>query len=183
MNIEELISKGENLEKGIYLQYKENGPFYYEIYKSQNETEYENWISLVKRFIRNEDEKEFDKMIEIFEDIDPKNHTKILATLRAIKEIPNKSKKEVIKQEKGIHINITQSQNQQTNVSINLIIEAFQDELNGNQRKEIQTIIDDKELEPEKKKSKIVETLKKFGGDIASNILANILTNPSFFGF
>ena len=85
MNIEELISKGENLEKGIYLQYKENGPFYYEIYKSQNETEYENWISLVKRFIRNEDEKEFDKMIEIFEDIDPKNHTKILATLRAIK--------------------------------------------------------------------------------------------------
>ncbi|ATA78363.1 hypothetical protein CGC59_01165 [Capnocytophaga sputigena] len=183
MNIEELISKGENFEKGIYLEYKENGPFSYEIYKSQNETEYENWISLVKRFIRNEDEKEFDKMKEIFEDIDPKNHTKILATLRAIKEIPNKSKKEVIKQEKGIHINITQSQNQQTSVSINLIIEAFQDELNGKQQKEIQTIIDDKELEPEKKKSKIVETLKKFGGDVASNILANILTNPSFFGF
>ena len=183
MNIEELISKGENLKKGIYLEYKENGPFPYEIYKSQNETEYENWILLVKRFIRNEDEKEFDKMKEIFEDIDPKNHTKILATLRAIKEIPNKSKKEVIKQEKGIHINITQSQNQQTSVSINLIIEAFQDELNGNQRKEIQTIIDDKELEPKKKKSKIVETLKKFGGDISSNILANILTNPSFFGF
>lgn len=183
MNIEELISKGENLEKSIYLEHKASGFLPYDIYNSQNKTEYQNWISSVKRFIRNEDEKEFDEMIKIFKDIDPENHTKILATLRAIKKIPNKSKKEVIKQEKGIHINITQSQNQQTNVSINLIIEAFQDELNGNQRKEIQTIIDDKELEPEKKKSKIVETLKKFGGDIASNILANILTNPSFFGF
>ena len=185
MNIDELISEGEKLKESIYKDpnYNKNVYFPYDIYKSENETEYENWISSVKRFIRNEDEKGFDKMIEIFEDIDPKNHTKILATLRAIKEIPNKSKKEVIKQEKGIHINITQSQNQQTNVSINLIIKAFQDELNGNQRKEIQTIIDDKELEPEKKKSKIVETLKKFGSDVASNILDNILTNPSFFGF
>ena len=185
MNIDELISEGEKLKESIYKDpnYNKKVYFPYDIYKSTNETEYENWISSVKRFIRNEDEKEFNEMIKIFKDIDPKNHTKILATLRAIKEIPNKSKKEVIKQEKGIHINITQSQNQQTNVSINLIIEAFQDELNGNQRKEIQTIIDDKELEPEKKKSKIVETLKKFGSDVASNILANILTNPSFFGF
>jgi hypothetical protein len=185
MNIDKLISKGEKLGKSIYKDPNYNKDIYfpYDVYKTKEENEYENWISSVKRFIRNEDEKEFNEMIKIFKDIDPKNHTKILATLRAIKEIPNKSKKEVIKQEKGIHINITQSQNQQTNVSINLIIEAFQDELNGNQRKEIQTIIDDKELEPEKKKSKIVETLKKFGSDVASNILANILTNPSFFGF
>ena len=179
MNIEDLILEGENLTESIYLE----DIFPYDIYKSTNETEYENWISSVKRFIRNEDEKEFNEMINVFKDIHPENHTKILATLRAIKKIPNKSKKEVIKQEKDIYINITQSQNQQTSVSINLIIKAFQDELNGKQQKEIQSIIDDKELEPEKKKSKIVETLKKFGGDIASNILANILTNPSFFGF
>ena len=185
MNIDELISEGEKLKESIYKDpnYNKNVYFPYDIYKSENETEYENWISSVKRFIRNEDEKEFNEMINVFKNIHPENHIKILATLKAIRDIPNKSKKEVIKQEKGIHINITQSQNQQTNVSINLIIEAFQDELNGNQRKEIQTIIDDKELEPEKKKSKIVETLKKFGGDVASNILANILTNPSFFGF
>lgn len=185
MNIDELISEGEKLKESIYKDpnYNKKVYFPYDIYKSTNETEYENWISSVKRFIRNEDEKEFNEMINVFKDIDPKNHTKILATLRAIREIPNKPKKEVIKQEKGIHINITQSQNQQTNVSINLIIKAFQDELNDKQQNEIQTIIDDKGLEPEKKKSKIVETLKKFGGDVASNILANILTNPSFFGF
>ena len=138
MNIDELISEGEKLKESIYKDpnYNKNVYFPYDIYKSENETEYENWISSVKRFIRNEDEKEFNEMIKIFKDIDPKNHTKILATLRAIKEIPNKPKKEVIKQEKGIHINITQSQNQQTSVSINLIIEAFKNELNDNQRKE-----------------------------------------------
>jgi hypothetical protein len=185
MNIDELILKGEKLGKSIYKDpnYNKDICFPYDVYKTKEEDEYENWISSVKRFIRNEDEKEFNEMIKIFKDIDPKNHTKILATLRAIKEIPNKPKKEVIKQEKGLHINITQSQNQQTNVSINLIIKAFQDELNGKQQNEIQSIIDDKELEPEKKKSKIIETLKKFGSDVASNILANILTNPSFFGF
>lgn len=183
MNIEDLILEGERLENTLYKENIPPGILALPYYKSREDKNYQNWISSVKRFIRNEDEKEFNEMINVFKDIHLENHTKILATLRAIKEIPNKSKKEVIKQEKGIHINITQSQNQQTNVSINLIIEAFQDELNGNQRKEIQTIIDDKELEPEKKKSKIVETLKKFGGDVASNILANILTNSSFFGF
>jgi len=183
MNIEDLILKGEKLENTLYEVPIPPNVIALPFYESRDKKAYQDWISLVKRFIRNEDEKEFNQMMNVFEDIHPENHAKILATLIAIKEIPNKSKKEVIKQEKGIHINITQSQNQQTNVSINLIIEAFQDELNGNQRKEIQTIIDDKELEPEKKKSKIVETLKKFGGDVASNILANILTNPSFFGF
>ena len=65
MNVEELISKGENLEKSIYLEYKASGFFPYDIYNSQNKTEYQNWISSVKRFIRNEDEKEFDEMIKI----------------------------------------------------------------------------------------------------------------------
>ncbi len=179
MNIEELISKGEELKKTIFLSEEHMG---YKTYNSRKEEEYQNWISLVKRFIKRENESDFIGLEYAFNRINPDYHQKILATLRAIKEIPNKSIKESIKQEKGVNINIIQNQNQQTNISINLIIQAFQDELNGNQRKEIQTIIDDKELEPEKKKSKIVETLKKFGSDVASNILANILTNPSFFG-
>lgn len=180
MNIEELISKGEELEKTIFLLKEYMG---YKTYNSRKEEEYQNWISLVKRFIKRENESDFIELEYAFNRINRDYHQKILATLRAIKEFPNKSIKESIKQEKGVNINIIQNQNQQTNISINLIIQAFQDELNGNQRKEIQTIIDDKELEPEKKKSKIVETLKKFGSDVASNVLANILTNPSFLGF
>ena len=169
MNVEELISKGENLEKSIYLERKASGFFPYDIYNSQNKTEYQNWISIIKRLIKSK----YSSELNDFEKL----------SINIIKEIPDEPENKVSNKEQGLHINITQSQNQQTTISINLIIEAFQDELNGNQRKEIQTIIDDKELEPEKKKSKIIETLKKFGSDVASNILANILTNPSFFGF
>lgn len=182
MNIEDLILEGERLENTLYKENIPPGILALPYYKSREDKNYQNWISSVKRFIRNEDEKEFNEMINVFKDIHPENHTKILATLRAIKEIPNNSKIKIIKKEKNLPV-VNVYQNQQTNVSINLIIEAFKSELNDNQRKEIQTIVDDKELEPKKKKSKIVETFKKFGGDLASNILANILTNPSFFGF
>jgi len=183
MNIEDLILEGENLRESIYLENKASVFFPYNIYKSTNETEYQSWISLIQRLIKIKYPSELNDFEKLSIDIDPENHRKILALLNSIKEIPDEPENKVSNKEQGLHINITQSQNQQTNVSINLIIEAFKSELNDNQRKEIQTIIDDKELEPEKKKSKIVETLKKFGGDIASNILANILTNPSFFGF
>ena len=82
----------------------------------------------------------------------------------------------------GLHINITQSQNQQTQISLNLLIESIQEELKGSELKELQSIIDEKGIEPTDKKNKIVETLKKFGGDVATNIIANILTNPSLIG-
>ena len=82
---------------------------------------------------------------------------------------------------KGFHINITQNQNQETKISLSLLIDSIQEELKGSELKEIQTIIDDEEIESETKKSKIIETLKKFGGDVATNIVANILTNPALY--
>lgn len=83
---------------------------------------------------------------------------------------------------KGVHINITQTQQQKTQISLSLLIESIQEELKGSQLKELQAIIEEKETEPIEKKNKIVETLKKFGGDVTSNIVANILTTPSLFG-
>ena len=177
--IENLISKGKELQNSIYIQ--DNS--FLTIYNSTDETKYQSWISLIQRLVKIKYPSELSYFEKLSREIDPENHKKLLGLLNAIKEIPDEPDNKFSNKEQGLHINITQSQNQQTNVSINLIIEAFKSELNNNQRKEIQTIIDDKELEPEKKKSKIVETFKKFGGDLASNILANILTNPSFFGF
>lgn len=83
----------------------------------------------------------------------------------------------------GLHINITQnqSQNQETKINLSLLIESIQEELKGSELKEIQTIIDNQEIEPQVKKNKIIETLKKFGGDVATNIIANILTNPALY--
>lgn len=180
MTIEELILKGEELKTSIYF-YRDNR--LYKEYKSNEEEKYQSWLSSVKRIIDTKYKSSIGRLRPYENHISPENHIKILGILEGIKNFPDEPESTNSNKEQGFNINISQTQNQQTSVSINLIIEAFQDELNGNQRKEIQTIIDDKGLEPEKKKSKIVETLKKFGGDIASNILANILTNPSFFGF
>ena len=35
---------------------------------------------------------------------------------------------------------------------------------------------------PEEKKVKLIDKIKSFGSDIASNIVAGILTNPAIFG-
>jgi len=115
----------------------------------------------------------------------PGNKRKAIALIEGlIKEIerfgvPKQAEKD---DNKSLNINITQTQNQTTQISLSLLIESIQDELKGGQLKELQAIIEEKDIEPIEKKSKIIETLKKFGGDVASNIVANILTNPSLFG-
>ena len=77
----------------------------------------------------------------------------------------------------GINITLTQNQT----VSVNLLVSALEDELTVTQLKEVKEIM--KSDEPkETKKEKIISKIKSFGGDIASNILANILTNPNIWG-
>ena len=88
----------------------------------------------------------------------------------------------IVKKESGLNINITQSQNQETKINLSLFIESIQEELTGNQLKELQSIFGDDKLEREDKKSIIIDKLKKIGTDLATNILANILTNPTLFG-
>lgn len=101
-----------------------------------------------------------------------------------IKEIKRFGLPELVdnKKEEGLNINITQSQNQETRISLSLFIESIQEELTGSQLKELQAVISDNKLDKEEKKSKIINKLKHFGGDIATNILANVLSNPSLFG-
>jgi len=82
----------------------------------------------------------------------------------------------------GLSINIAQTQNQETKINLSLIIESIQNELKGSELKELQEIIADNELEQDEKKTRIIDRLKSFGSDVASNIVANILTNPALFG-
>lgn len=79
----------------------------------------------------------------------------------------------------GINISLNQSQNQTVNV--NVIWEAIKDELTGKQLKEIEEIVNDRD-ESESKKKRIFEKLKSFGADVASNIIAGLLTNPTIYG-
>jgi hypothetical protein len=85
------------------------------------------------------------------------------------------------KNDSGINISLNQNQTQNQSVSINIIWESIKDELTGKQAKEIEEIINSDE-DTEEKKSKIIDRIKNFGIDVASNIVAGILTNPSIFG-
>jgi hypothetical protein len=79
----------------------------------------------------------------------------------------------------GIHINLNQTQNQ--SVKINLLISALEDELTISQLREINDLMKIDEPKSEKKR-KIIDKIQSFGSDVASNILANILTNPNIWG-
>lgn len=79
----------------------------------------------------------------------------------------------------GININLTQNQNQ--TVNINLLISALEDELTVSQLREVNDLMKVDEPKSEKKR-KIIDKIKSFGSDVASNILANILTNPNIWG-
>jgi hypothetical protein len=78
-----------------------------------------------------------------------------------------------------INISLTQHQNQ--TVQIHFIWESVKDELTGKQIKELEKVINSQESLTSKK-IKILEKLKGFGGDVLTNIVANILTNPAIFG-
>ncbi|TBH71453.1 hypothetical protein [Aquirufa antheringensis] len=84
----------------------------------------------------------------------------------------------------NVNLNISQqnTQLQTTNISINLdiLIDILKDELKGSQIKELKAIIESNESLEEKKKS-FFDKIKSFGADIASNVLANLLTNPNIY--
>ncbi len=89
------------------------------------------------------------------------------------------------KDKKGdINVNVNQHnhQNQSTTITIqfDFLFELLKDELKGGQVKELKAIIESDEPAEEKKKS-FIEKIKSFGNDVASSILANLLTNPQIY--
>ncbi len=84
--------------------------------------------------------------------------------------------------EERLNVDITQSQNKETKISLSLFIESIQNELTGGQLKELQAVISDNKTDLEEKRLKIIIMLKQFGSEVAPNILANVLSNPSLFG-
>lgn len=81
----------------------------------------------------------------------------------------------------GVNISVNQSQSQNQTVNVNIIWESIKNELSREQLKEVEEIIDDDD-ETGSKKKRIFEKLKSFGTDVASNIIAGILTNPTIYG-
>lgn len=79
----------------------------------------------------------------------------------------------------GINIELNQNQNQTVNIDV--FWGVVKDELTGKQLKEVEDILKDPKEKPEAKKSKILDKIKSFGGNVASNIVAGLITNPSLY--
>jgi hypothetical protein len=158
---------------------------------------YYKWLEKAKRFI--EINYPDDKHIADFEqiskqDIWPNQQAKLLAILEAFAVLPiaiSRIKPSPKKQdhERGpIHIttNInnsnSQTQNQQQSFTVELFLEAIKDDLTGRQIKELKAVVADADNNLQKARPGIIEKLKSFGADVASNIVANLLTNPVIWG-
>ncbi|HEY9001924.1 MAG TPA: hypothetical protein VIM89_11270 [Mucilaginibacter sp.] len=82
-----------------------------------------------------------------------------------------------LKIDKSITINNQHTLSQNQTLNISLLKEVLQDSLTGKQYKELTEIVKE-EKDTKKASSKIVEKLKSFGSDVASNIVASLITNP-----
>ena len=86
-----------------------------------------------------------------------------------------------IEKSPGVSLTVTQHQNQTQEIAISIYLESIKDELTGRQMNEIKEIL--KEIKDIKDisiaKPQVIEKLKSFGGDVLSNIIANIITNPT----
>lgn len=88
------------------------------------------------------------------------------------------------KNKPSLNVNVNQHNNQiqTTSVSINIdfILDVLKGELRASEIEQVKEILDSKD-EPKEKKKKFIEKIKSFGNDVASNILANILTNSEIY--
>lgn len=71
---------------------------------------------------------------------------------------------------------------QEQSLAVELFIEAIKDDLTGRQIKELKSVVAEADNDMQKARPSIIAKLKEFGTDIASNIVANLLTNPMIWG-
>ncbi len=150
---------------------------------------YYTWVQISKRFLRlhfsgDESVVDFCKLSE--ETLSRCQQEKLLAILNAFVAFPITIKNDVQmknKEKANFVVNVTnnnsQSQNQEQSIAVQQILYAFRDELTGRQVKELKSIIAKADNDLHKAKPNIIAKLMEFGGNVASNILATILTNSA----
>lgn len=178
-----LIDEGKEIKSSI-LNDKEMRAIPYLSYKFADNQKYETWKNKCIRFLGSY--LTGDRAVDDFEQgletgryhNFPAMMDKLLAVLESCMHIPQKASKKSNNDQSTSIINISQTQTQE--ITINIFIEAIKDELTGSQLKEIQQLIDENK-EKNNLKDKLIDKLKSFGSDVATNIIANILTNPAIW--
>ena len=190
ITLEELIQ--EHKERIKILRYHRDAfiPFY----DYENMETYHLWIEKTKRYIRQNFSndpavKEFETLSS--KEVEPEQQRRLGAIIEAFAIIPaselqkrTKSSKKEVGEGVNITINNTnsQSQNQEQSLAVELFIEAIKDDLTGRQIKELKSIVAEADNDLQKARSGILAKLKEFGADVASNIVANLLTSPMIWG-
>lgn len=166
------------------------GCFGFAYYCYKNPDEYQKWLAKANRFIGINFPN--DKDVIEFEEIgkgklSPSQQQQLLAILEALSCLPTvisqKDNKATGKQS-GITVNTninntnSQSQSQEQSMAVDMFLEAIKDDLTGRQVKELKEVIAESGGDKEKARNSIIAKLKSFGSDVASNIVANIITNP-----
>ena len=191
ITIESLIEQGNEILQGI--QYVPSHPGVirlYSVYGLADESVYERWKNIVLRYLSTKNPndisvKDFRTSAEKFEKdyYQPAEMKKMIGILESVKAIPTKIDDSEAKPSKGpsvvINNNNTQSQNQVLNVD--LFTKAIEDVLTVSQIKELRKVVEEECGDVEKAKPKLMEKLKSFGENLSSNIVANLLTNPTIW--
>lgn len=160
---------------------------------------YHKWTATTIRFINIKFPN--DKYVSEFESISderitPWQQTQLLAILEALSLLPtiipnNRTTQVNEKIDKGkdainvvttINNSNSQSQNQEQSLAVELFIEAIKDDLTGRQIKELKAVVAEADNDLQKARPSILAKLKEFGANVASNIVANLLTNPMIWG-
>lgn len=190
ITLEELIL--EHKERIKILRYHREAFIPY--YDYENMETYHLWIEKTKRYIRQNFSndpavKEFETLSS--KEIEPEQQRRLGAIIEAFAIIPaselqkrTKSSKKEVGEGVNITINNTnsQSQNQEQSLAVELFIEAIKDDLTGRQIKELKSVVAEADNDLQKARSGILAKLKEFGANVASNIVANLLTNPMIWG-
>lgn len=152
--------------------------------------EYEIWLAKTRRYLtlhyaNDKQTEEFDNISR--QRLSKSQQQKMFAILGALLYIPEPIPTIPIKEETDSNLNITinnsnsQSQSQEQSLAVQLFIEAIKDYLTGSQIKELKSIVDEADNDLHKARPNILLWLKKLGVDVASNIVANLLTNPAIW--
>lgn len=184
----------EHKERLPYLRDIGNLLSYYEYLDME---EYHRWLATAIRYI--EIEYPNDKYVLEFcevskQDICPDQQRKLLAILKAFAVLPTvipgnrttqmteKKGQDAVNVVTTINNSNSQSQNQEQSLAVELFLDAIRYDLTGRQIKELKSVVAEADNDLQKARPGIIVKLKEFGADVASNIVANILTNPMIWG-
>lgn len=191
INIQNLIA--EHTNRMPHLKYYDDVMIPY--YEYPDMDSYYCWLAKAERFL--EINYPDDKYIADYErisnqNIDPDQQKKLLTILEAFAALPiaiPRTKPSPKKQGNELGpINVTtninnsnsQTQSQQQSLTVELFLDVIKDNLMGRQIKELKAMVAEADNNMEKARPRIIAQLNSFGADVASNIVANRLTNTVF---